>query len=839
MGGFVPTYGVRSSRTPGLEDDSLSSSSGGGSVVIPLTMPSPPDWRLAADAAACTGFSSGGGASGTYVVQALLNRMAYRYVTVNDAATLMVAAKLPVFTGTSYLALEIQSSGAYTHSCAYSNDSTNGTDGTWTTLPAPVFPHVAEVKDRCHVARFPAATCSGKWVRYQILNTTGSGNSRIGMMGLYRVAPNQRTPFVMRIGDSITYQCVRSRRWRGRMVRDYGVYALCLNFGVSGERTAAVKNRLNGTTKQYLVDIPETGYATVEIGTNDVNAGKPYSSDPNKATITADWNSILDIINASNAADFPTIMAAADFDANGSLDGVAGITPYNTGIFIPAIVAKAPSIFVSAGRPVIDLETFTTSRFPGDYDPDGIHPSLAGAAVWDEYLMDLWAQTVMGTAPGAAYTPGHRVVLDGVDDFMQISAEDTADLNMLPTTAWSVSLLVKTTASGKTIMSKGAGNTASTRQFEAFLAAGGQLQVYVGGSGTTATGTTIINDGYWHHILIVCTGTTHRAWVDGVAQYTATATATQTLPYSFLVGARRISSDDDWSNNIAAEFQQLNFWTSALSDANAAAISANPYAVLVSSYPVAPTMHLSLGEDAWPLLRDRIGYLHSILWNSVSTAFQTVTANQAPIVNAGSDQTVAYTASASLSGTVSDPDSGPGPLTYLWSKVSGPGTVTFGTATAVSTTASFSAAGTYVLRLTASDGQASTSDDVQVIMSANVPPIVNAGSDQAITFPASASLVGTASDPDNAPTTPLTYLWSKVSGPGTVTFGTSTALTTTADFSVDGTYVLRLAAYDGLDTTTDDVQVVVSPSPGDFILLEDGSSFMLLEDGTSKVLLES
>lgn len=46
--------------------------------------------------------------------------------------------------------------------------------------------------------------------------------------------------------------------------------------------------------------------------------------------------------------------------------------------------------------------------------------------------------------------------------------------------------------------------------------------------------------------------------------------------------------------------------------------------------------------------------------------------------------------------------------------VSGPGTVTFGDANALSTTASFSATGAYVLRLTASDTANTASDDLNV-----------------------------------------------------------------------------------------------------------------------------
>jgi len=54
----------------------------------------------------------------------------------------------------------------------------------------------------------------------------------------------------------------------------------------------------------------------------------------------------------------------------------------------------------------------------------------------------------------------------------------------------------------------------------------------------------------------------------------------------------------------------------------------------------------------------------------------------------------------------------PGTLTTTWSKVSGPGTVTFGNPNALSTTATFSSSGSYTLRLTASDGLVATADDL-------------------------------------------------------------------------------------------------------------------------------
>jgi K319L-like, PKD domain len=86
------------------------------------------------------------------------------------------------------------------------------------------------------------------------------------------------------------------------------------------------------------------------------------------------------------------------------------------------------------------------------------------------------------------------------------------------------------------------------------------------------------------------------------------------------------------------------------------------------------------------------------------TPTPTPTPNQAPVVNAGPNQTLPVL-SATLSGSATDDGlpNPPGALTYTWNKVNGPSTVIFANANAASTTATFSAAGTSRLQLTASD----------------------------------------------------------------------------------------------------------------------------------------
>ncbi len=92
----------------------------------------------------------------------------------------------------------------------------------------------------------------------------------------------------------------------------------------------------------------------------------------------------------------------------------------------------------------------------------------------------------------------------------------------------------------------------------------------------------------------------------------------------------------------------------------------------------------------------------------------------------------------------------------------------------------------------------------------NAPPAVSAGVDQTIILPNTAALDGSVSD-DGLPIPPgsLVTTWSKISGPGTVTFGNANAQDTSAQFSAAGTYVLALSAFDGELTAADEVTVLV------------------------------
>jgi hypothetical protein len=137
------------------------------------------------------------------------------------------------------------------------------------------------------------------------------------------------------------------------------------------------------------------------------------------------------------------------------------------------------------------------------------------------------------------------------------------------------------------------------------------------------------------------------------------------------------------------------------------------------------------------------------------------------------------------------------PYTYSWNTVNVPN-------------------GTYVLKAKAYDaaGNIGVSSTVTVTVNNPVPnnlaPIVFAGNDNSasgLNFPATIPTFGATATDDGLPNPPnaLTLTWSKVSGPGNVTFSGNTAVTN-ATYSAPGVYVLRLTASDGTLSSYDEVQ---------------------------------
>lgn len=156
------------------------------------------------------------------------------------------------------------------------------------------------------------------------------------------------------------------------------------------------------------------------------------------------------------------------------------------------------------------------------------------------------------------------------------------------------------------------------------------------------------------------------------------------------------------------------FLTSALTnpDFALAAVSSNPLLLPPSGLVLGGT-----GTNRWMTITPGLGQVGSAIvtlkisdgysTNSASMNFVVTPPNQAPLVDAGTNATLRTNVTFLLRGRVSDDGLPltPGRTTARWSKISGPGTVTFGNTNFAVTTARLSALGIYRLRLTGSDGE--------------------------------------------------------------------------------------------------------------------------------------
>jgi hypothetical protein len=208
----------------------------------------------------------------------------------------------------------------------------------------------------------------------------------------------------------------------------------------------------------------------------------------------------------------------------------------------------------------------------------------------------------------------------------------------------------------------------------------------------------------------------------------------------------------------------------------------------------------------------------------------------APTVAAGADQNVALAVGATLSASAT----GTG-LSHLWSlydAAHAPGTATFANPTALATTVTFSAAGSYTLMIRSSDAVHTPAYDAVVItvttVPAGTPPVLGSASATPSSVTGTTTSLAVSASDDGGEAT-LTYTW-QATGPGTVLFSpnaSNAAKVATATFPAPGSYTLTVTVTDAGNQTVQGTVPVSVVRTATTLVISPGTT--TLEPGQSQL----
>jgi hypothetical protein len=199
-------------------------------------------------------------------------------------------------------------------------------------------------------------------------------------------------------------------------------------------------------------------------------------------------------------------------------------------------------------------------------------------------------------------------------------------------------------------------------------------------------------------------------------------------------------------------------------------------------------------------------------WASALALVKVIPSNSPPVADAGPDQSVAKNVQVKLIGSGTDPDNDN--IRYSWAQKSGMNVELYERATFsvyFFTPSVMPDSEELVFELTVTDsyGNSDTDDVVVTVNSVNLPPRAFAGPDRKIIGDSDVTVVGTGTDPENAP---LTYSWKQISGE-TVSFdNTDASISFNAPSVVSGEskrLVFQLTVTDSVNQSASDQVILI------------------------------
>ncbi|MFZ4632288.1 MAG: InlB B-repeat-containing protein [Patescibacteria group bacterium] len=296
-----------------------------------------------------------------------------------------------------------QSAWALTASESF--DSTNGADGTWSSIATSLTGDEYGPTDRLRHVNISASN-SPRWFKFSITNNYSSSQSIINV-GLHKFSANN--DYWVFVGASLVNMAVDYRNMSDAVKSEYGYDPLIFNTGVSGTNIGWLDDNID----IILAAHPRAKFIAIDMGGNNVSFSRPYSSTTQtmRDSFVTDFRSVIQKIKNSGKVAIPARMTFRNYpheypgkpgvygggmEQNGSL-------PFNTELLDPIIADMTPDFYdASAGHGAVDLYNyFLNNQWVLD-GTDGVHPNVLGREFFDK----IWRDTAFhfayhGTMPTA------------------------------------------------------------------------------------------------------------------------------------------------------------------------------------------------------------------------------------------------------------------------------------------------------------------------------------------------------------------------------------------------------------------------------------------------------
>lgn len=355
--------------------------------------PTPPeaDWRLHALSATATAGSASfadGMTTGSDVSAISVGAGGSWTGTVRIPATSAGGMLTFSFALTSNL-----STAGYTASAQTSLDSTNGVDGTWTSLPLSLYRADRRVYNKLQKVAFDT---QARWIRLTVRAPAGEAGA-VRDLGLYAFSPDGLDDYWLCVGASIQERGVNNTAFKSHIRDVVGRDPVIFNVSIGGYTTDDWYDGYpNNLLKQVLDAHPRARYVAIHIGGNNVTDQRPYvdaATDPGDKNMADDLAGIIDQVISAGRYPLVSRISFRDYPSpdpvNAGANPENGALPYNIAIVDPLIANRVPEqINAATGVSFIDAYAYFAER-QSLLSSDGVHLNTDDELIWSS---ELWAE---------------------------------------------------------------------------------------------------------------------------------------------------------------------------------------------------------------------------------------------------------------------------------------------------------------------------------------------------------------------------------------------------------------------------------------------------------------